>query len=756
MTRPLHRGSSIGRIPDSRWSVDDSTLKVEVKGRISENYSLQGHNSPIPSKSLHLWMKRTDQNYPSLGLLKNSQKPHQRSSENGLRPNLRAQENAVPLVDAHLLKSSVGSSMNNNTLLSQCMEVCLHSQASIPNSSLSTPGSTRNRRGLALQCIMLCFVSVLVLVGVLGSTSSSYSISTSPKLELYKTYRRLQLEVSLDFSNGGIFNLGTVRPKEIEVCPRNMENYVPCYNVTAGIENGLKKGEEYDRHCEFLGKAKQCLIRPPKEYRIPLRWPASRDVVWSGNVKVTKDQLLATGSRTKRLMLVEENLITFQSENAQITEGVENYAHQIATMIGLGNDSTFYQAGVRIILDVGCGFGSFGAYLFSRNLLTLCVAPYEIQGSQAQFALERGLPAMIGSFITKQLPYPLASFDMIHCADCAIDWSHKDGILLMEVNRILRPGGYFVWTSALANPGETLLSDDDQKKRKIIENITDNICWDLLSQQEHTVIWTKKSNQACYASWGLDAKQTICEKVQDVESSWYRPLRSCIEVETNSRASAELQAFLPELQALPSEGFLNKGFLIEELSGDLGVWSAMVKNYWSLLTPLIFSDHPKRPGEDDPSPPSNMVRNVMDMNAVFGSFNAALLQAGKFTWVMNVVPTSGINTLPAIYRRGFIGAMHDWCEAFPTYPRTYDLLHAIGLLSQEAERPNGCGFSSLFLEMERILRPEGWVLLRDKTELIEDARVAATQMRWESRVVEVEGDSDLRLLVCQKNFWKDN
>lgn len=78
----------------------------------------------------------------------------------------------------------------------------------------------------------------------------------------------------------------------------------------------------------------------------------------------------------------------------------------------------------------------------------------------------------------------------------------------------------------------------------------------------------------------------------------------------------------------------------------------------------------------------------------------------------------------------------------------------MGLLSQEVGQTTGCSVSNLFLEMDRILRPEGWVLLRDNAELIEDARVAASQMRWEARVIEVEGDSDLRLLVCQKTFWK--
>lgn len=80
---------------------------------------------------------------------------------------------------------------------------------------------------------------------------------------------------------------------------------------------------------------------------------------------------------------------------------------------------------VRTVLDIGCGFGSFGAHLFSRQLLTMCIANYEASGSQVQLTLERGIPAMIGSFASKQLPYPYLSFDMLHCARCGIDWETK-------------------------------------------------------------------------------------------------------------------------------------------------------------------------------------------------------------------------------------------------------------------------------------------------------------------------------------------
>lgn len=56
------------------------------------------------------------------------------------------------------------------------------------------------------------------------------------------------------------------------------------------------------------------------------------------------------------------------------------------------------------------------------------------------------------------------------------------------------------------------------------------------------------------------------------------------------------------------------------------------------------------------------IRNVMDMNAIFGGFAAAIV--GDPVWVMNVVPAFSLNTLPVIYDRGFIGVTHDWFVAY--------------------------------------------------------------------------------------------
>lgn len=80
----------------------------------------------------------------------------------------------------------------------------------------------------------------------------------------------------------------------------------------------------------------------------------------------------------------------------------------------------------RVVLDVGCGVASFGAFLLSRNVLTLSMAPKDVHENQIQFALERGMPAFIAAFSTRRLLYPSQAFDLIHCSRCRINWT-RDG-----------------------------------------------------------------------------------------------------------------------------------------------------------------------------------------------------------------------------------------------------------------------------------------------------------------------------------------
>jgi SAM-dependent methyltransferase len=113
-------------------------------------------------------------------------------------------------------------------------------------------------------------------------------------------------------------------------------------------------------------------------------------------------------------------------------------------MLNFPNGKLNNGGNIRNVLDVGCGVASFGAYLLSHDILAMSLAPNDVHENQIQFALERGIPATLGVLGTRRLPYPSRSFEMAHCSRCRIDWLQRDGVLLLEVDRVLRPGGYFV------------------------------------------------------------------------------------------------------------------------------------------------------------------------------------------------------------------------------------------------------------------------------------------------------------------------
>lgn len=73
-----------------------------------------------------------------------------------------------------------------------------------------------------------------------------------------------------------------------------------------------------------------------------------------------------------------------------------------------------------------------------RNVLAMSFAPRDSHEAQVQFALERGVPAVIGVLGTIRLPYPSRAFDMAHCSRCLIPWSaNGEDYLLIKVTVVL-------------------------------------------------------------------------------------------------------------------------------------------------------------------------------------------------------------------------------------------------------------------------------------------------------------------------------
>lgn len=118
-------------------------------------------------------------------------------------------------------------------------------------------------------------------------------------------------------------------------------------------------------------------------------------------------------------------------------------------------------------------------------------------------------------------------------------------------------------------------------------------------------------------------------------------------------------------------------------------------------------------------------------------------------WVMNVVPIDSPDTLPIIYERGLFGIYHDWCESFSTYPRSYDVLHADHLFSKIKKR---CNLMALVAEVDRILRPEGKLIVRDNVETINELEAMVRSMQWEVRMTYSKDNEGL--LCVQKSMWR--
>ncbi|KAK4404799.1 putative methyltransferase PMT7 [Sesamum angolense] len=466
----------------------------------------------------------------------------------------------------------------------------------------------------------------------------------------------------------------------MNICPLKYNEYIPCHDPSYIKELlpklDLSRKEELERHCPPLSRRFFCLVPPPADYKIPIRWPTSRDYVWRSNVNHTR---LAEVKGGQNWVHEKDQLWWFPGGGTHFKNGAPEYIQRLGNMT-TNETGDLLSAGVFQVLDVGSGVASFSAYLLPLHIETMSFAPKDGHENQIQFALERGIGAMISALSTKQLPYPSNSFEMVHCSRCRVDWHENDGILIKEVNRLLRSNGYFVYSAppAYRKDKEFPLIWDK------LMNLTSAMCWKLIARQVQTAIWIKPENNSCLQQNALQNLISICDSKDDTTPSWKTPLRNCI---AECATQNSLQSHSVSLS------ISRQKFLLDTI-----YWQDQVRHYWRLM-----------------DIEEKEVRNVMDMSAFLGGFAVAL--STWPVWVMNVVPVSMNNTLSAIYDRGLIGAFHDWCEPFSTYPRSYDLLHANHLFSHYENREAGCLLEDIMLEMDRILRPQELWIEKDVKQL---------------------------------------
>ncbi|KAF7838454.1 putative methyltransferase PMT2 [Senna tora] len=516
--------------------------------------------------------------------------------------------------------------------------------------------------------------------------------------------------------------------KEFKPCEDRYIDYTPCHDQMRAMTFPRESMIYRERHCPPEEEKLHCLIPAPRGYATPFPWPKSRDYVPYANAPYKS---LTVEKAVQNWIQFEGNVFRFPGGGTQFPQGADAYIDELASVIPLDNGI------VRTALDTGCGVASWGAYLFKKKVLTMSIAPRDSHEAQVQFALERGVPAIIGVLGTVKLPFPAGSFDMAHCSRCLIPWGSNGGMYMMEVDRVLRPGGYWILSGPPINWKNNYQAwqrpewELEEEQRKI-EDIAKLLCWEKKHEKGEIAIWRKRLNNDECAD--QETQPAICEST-NADDVWYKKMEKC--VTPSPEASNSWKPFPKRLNDIPSRISSGSipGVSVELYEKDNRLWKKHLSAY-KRINKIIDSGR---------------YRNIMDMNAGLGSF-AAALESPKL-WVMNVMPTiAEKDTLGVIYERGLIGIYHDWCEAFSTYPRTYDLIHANGVFSLYKDK---CNPEDILLEMDRILRPEGAVIIRDQVDVLMQLKRIVRGMRWNTKIVDHE-DGPLvsdKILFAVKKYW---
>ncbi|KAK4264724.1 hypothetical protein QN277_025859 [Acacia crassicarpa] len=510
-------------------------------------------------------------------------------------------------------------------------------------------------------------------------------------------------------------------------------DYIPCLDNLKTIKSlrSTKHYEHRERHCPE--EPPTCLVSLPEGYKRPIQWPKSREKIWYYNVPHTK---LAEVKGHQNWVKVTGEYLTFPGGGTQFKHGALHYIDFIQESV---HDIAWGKRS-RVVLDVGCGVASFGGFLFDRDVLTMSLAPKDEHEAQVQFALERGIPAISAVMGTQRLPFPGRVFDIVHCARCRVPWHIEGGKLLLELNRLLRPGGFFVWSATpiyQKNP-------EDVEIWNAMKALTKTMCWEVVSITKDKVngvgiaIYRKPMTNECYEKRSKN-QPPMCPDLDDPNAAWNIPLQACmhkVPVDSSERGSQWPEQWPARLTKAPywlsssQVGVYGKP-APDDFTADYEHWSRVVSKSYLHGMGIDWSN----------------VRNVMDMRSVYGGFAAALRDLK--IWVMNVVSIENADTLPIIYERGLFGIYHDWCESFSTYPRSYDLLHADHLLSKLKKR---CNLVAVVAEIDRILRPEGKLIVRDNVDIVTELESLLRSMHWEVRMTYSKDKEGL--LCVQKSMWR--
>ncbi|KAF6136271.1 hypothetical protein GIB67_042756 [Kingdonia uniflora] len=432
---------------------------------------------------------------------------------------------------------------------------------------------------------------------------------------------------------------------------RSKHNYIPCID----IERATQKLQSYRHHERSCPKTPpMCLVSlPPKGYEIPVHWPESKSKILYKNVEHPR---LASFIKNQSWVVQSEEHLTFPQNQSEFKGGALHYIDSIVEMV----PDIEWGKNIRVVLDVGCTDSSFADTLLDKAVLTLSLGLKDDLVDLAQVSLERGFPTIVSPFRTRRVPFPSGAFDVIHCGGCTIPWHSNGGKLLLEINRILRPGGYFILSTR----------HDSIEEEEAMLTLTASMCWNTLAHKTEEIsevgvkIYQKPESNDIFE---LRRKKnpSICKEDENPDVAWYVPIKTCLHTIPTSieqHGSEWPEEWPKRLENYP-EWLDNK----ENVVADTEHWKAIVEKSYLVGMGINWSH----------------VRNIMDMKSIYGGCN-----------------------------------------------------QPIGIV----------------VEMDRILRPGGWVIIRDKVEILDSLETILRSLHWDIRMT--YGKDKEGIMCAQKTYWR--
>lgn len=149
------------------------------------------------------------------------------------------------------------------------------------------------------------------------------------------------------YYSGG--NSGGSQPASFPACDVALSEYTPCQDAKRSMAFPRDRLIYRERHCPTEAELLKCLVPAPAGYKVPFRWPQSRDEAWYANVP---HKHLTVEKAIQNWIQYEGDRFRFPGGGTMFPHGADAYIDGINGIVKLTGGN------IRTALDTGCGVGT--------------------------------------------------------------------------------------------------------------------------------------------------------------------------------------------------------------------------------------------------------------------------------------------------------------------------------------------------------------------------------------------------------------